>query len=155
MRLTFDPVCPEPGNHGPHEGQTVTFWPEYDQGSPWRWSRHFEGYRTREEAEAAIERLERLSGSGASMRPWRIAVETTSTTYLPYQRGRAVVGLDLERASLVQEIANATAVPSAVLVEGCHAGRDGECHWKECPQIADGEPEASGRHCPLDRLDDE
>ena len=32
----------------------------------------------------------------------------------------------------------------------CHAGRDGECFWKECPQERDGEPAKTGRHCPLD-----
>lgn len=32
----------------------------------------------------------------------------------------------------------------------CHAGSDGECNWSKCPQIKDGEPEKSGRHCPLD-----
>jgi hypothetical protein len=34
--------------------------------------------------------------------------------------------------------------------ESCHAHRDGECLWERCPQIRDGEPKASGRHCPLD-----
>lgn len=34
---------------------------------------------------------------------------------------------------------------------GCHSGLDGECSWEECPQIRDGEPNATGRHCPLDR----
>lgn len=34
----------------------------------------------------------------------------------------------------------------------CRAGTDGDCFWSECPQLADGEPEATGRHCPLDRL---
>lgn len=33
---------------------------------------------------------------------------------------------------------------------GCHADRDGECSWAECPQIREGEPAKSGRHCPLD-----
>lgn len=38
----------------------------------------------------------------------------------------------------------------------CHAARsDGECHWKDCPQIRDGEPDKSDRHCPLDTWDDE
>jgi hypothetical protein len=37
----------------------------------------------------------------------------------------------------------------------CHAGRDGECNWKGCPQLRDGEPEKSGRHCPLDEDDDQ
>jgi hypothetical protein len=32
----------------------------------------------------------------------------------------------------------------------CHADRDGECVHKDCPQLRDGEPKKSGRHCPLD-----
>lgn len=28
---------------------------------------------------------------------------------------------------------------------------DGECFWEGCPQIHDGEPAKSGRHCPLDK----
>jgi hypothetical protein len=35
----------------------------------------------------------------------------------------------------------------------CHAQRDGDCIWGQCPQIRDGEPERSGRHCPLDWRD--
>lgn len=35
----------------------------------------------------------------------------------------------------------------------CHAGRDGECNWKDCPQERDGEPERSHRHCPFDKFD--
>lgn len=37
----------------------------------------------------------------------------------------------------------------------CHAGRDGECHWRRCPQLRDNEPNATGRHCPLDKEDEE
>lgn len=33
----------------------------------------------------------------------------------------------------------------------CHADRDGDCDWEGCPQLRDGEPKKSGRHCPLDR----
>jgi protein gp37 len=36
-------------------------------------------------------------------------------------------------------------------IELCHAASDGECSAKSCPQIRDGEPGRSGRHCPLDR----
>lgn len=36
----------------------------------------------------------------------------------------------------------------------CHSGRDGECSWERCPQLRDGEPVRSGRHCPLDWHDD-
>lgn len=32
----------------------------------------------------------------------------------------------------------------------CRGARDGECIWEHCPQLRDGEPEKSGRHCPLD-----
>lgn len=38
---------------------------------------------------------------------------------------------------------------------GCAAGRDGECHHSQCPQIRDNEPAATGRHCPLDNRSDE
>lgn len=38
---------------------------------------------------------------------------------------------------------------------GCHADRDGDCTWVECPQLRDGEPEKSGRHCPLDTMNKE
>lgn len=34
--------------------------------------------------------------------------------------------------------------------DGCQASMDGECGWPECPQLRDGEPERSGRHCPRD-----
>jgi|SRR6185436_15923450 len=34
----------------------------------------------------------------------------------------------------------------------CHAAKDGDCNWLLCPQIRDGEPAKSGRHCPLDYL---
>ena len=32
----------------------------------------------------------------------------------------------------------------------CHAQRDGDCIWIECPQLRDGEPVETNRHCPLD-----
>lgn len=33
----------------------------------------------------------------------------------------------------------------------CHAGKDGQCNWKHCPQTLDSEPSKSGRHCPFDK----
>lgn len=30
----------------------------------------------------------------------------------------------------------------------CHAGRDGDCDWQDCPQERDNEPKTSGRYCP-------
>lgn len=37
----------------------------------------------------------------------------------------------------------------AQLANGCHAGKDGDCIWPECPQLRDGEPAATGQTCPL------
>ena len=37
----------------------------------------------------------------------------------------------------------------------CAAGRDGDCTHAQCPQLADGEPARSDRHCPLDVDGDE
>lgn len=37
----------------------------------------------------------------------------------------------------------------------CRGGRDGECQWWLCPQIQAGEPQKSGRHCPLDVQEDD
>lgn len=37
----------------------------------------------------------------------------------------------------------------------CHAGKDGECSWVGCPQLKDGEPKKTGRHCPFDEDDPE
>ena len=36
----------------------------------------------------------------------------------------------------------------------CYADRDGDCSWKDCPQLKDGEPMKTGRHCPLDNFNE-
>lgn len=145
-------VRPRATSSEPREGQTVTFWPEYDAGSPWRWSRYHEGFPTEADAIAVIEKLDAIPGPLGRPRPWRIAKVTATTTYLPYQRGRVKV--------VIEDAPPATqpgprVLPAPEPMPRCHAGRDGECYWQGCPQLADGEPEASGRHCPLDTGDDE
>jgi hypothetical protein len=37
----------------------------------------------------------------------------------------------------------------------CAAARDGDCTHSQCPQLRDNEPNATGRHCPLDTHSDE
>ena len=32
----------------------------------------------------------------------------------------------------------------------CQSGSDGDCFHKSCPQLRDGEPVKTDRHCPLD-----
>lgn len=36
------------------------------------------------------------------------------------------------------------------IASGCHSDSDGDCAWVNCPQARDGEPQKTGRHCPLD-----
>jgi hypothetical protein len=36
------------------------------------------------------------------------------------------------------------------IITDCRSASDGDCFWKECPQLRDGEPHKTGRHCPLD-----
>ncbi len=45
--------------------------------------------------------------------------------------------------------------PNLDSIVRCRAHIDGDCYWKRCPQIRDGEPKKTGRHCPLDRIDPE
>lgn len=40
--------------------------------------------------------------------------------------------------------------PAPAQLTGCAAGKDGDCAHSQCPQLRDGEPKATGRHCPLD-----
>jgi len=51
-----------------------------------------------------------------------------------------------------RETAASQASPTAFFQTQCHAGKDGDCIWDECPQLRDGEPKKTGRHCPLDDL---
>lgn len=37
----------------------------------------------------------------------------------------------------------------------CQADDDDGCDYKDCPQLRDGEPLRSGRHCPWDRVEEE
>jgi hypothetical protein len=45
--------------------------------------------------------------------------------------------------------------PTVCMVSTCVADSDGECSYIGCPQLNDGEPKRSGRHCPLDRSHDD
>lgn len=36
-------------------------------------------------------------------------------------------------------------------LESCASDCDGDCTHPQCPQLRDGEPHKSGRHCPLDK----
>lgn len=37
----------------------------------------------------------------------------------------------------------------------CQADDDDDCEYAECPQLRDGEPKKSARHCPLDQMGDD
>jgi hypothetical protein len=69
--------------------------------------------------------------------------------------GRRLHCLGLTRAGAPRHplYVRGDAVPLPYRPESCHAGRDGDCNWAPCPQERDGEPAATGRHCPLDTHD--
>lgn len=49
-----------------------------------------------------------------------------------------------------------TALDRRLGTTACHATYDdGYCCWIGCPQIRDGEPKKTGRHCPLDVHDED
>jgi hypothetical protein len=41
------------------------------------------------------------------------------------------------------------------ILKSCKADRDGDCYHAACPQLRDGEPNKSRRHCPLDQSRDD
>jgi hypothetical protein len=45
--------------------------------------------------------------------------------------------------------------PSQHRMTRCQSDDDGMCDWEHCPQLRDGEPGRSGRHCPLDKSTEE
>ncbi|MBP2301523.1 hypothetical protein [Azospirillum picis] len=49
----------------------------------------------------------------------------------------------------------AMAIHAAAPLDHCVAGKDGECNHPDCPQLRDGEPAKSRRHCPLDADDED
>jgi hypothetical protein len=40
--------------------------------------------------------------------------------------------------------------PQRRILTRCQADDDGMCEWLTCPQLRDGEPRRTGRHCPWD-----
>ena len=60
------------------------------------------------------------------------------------------LGIDMILATGDKEIARLKEELKILKRLRCRGARDGECIWEHCPQLRDGEPEKSGRHCPLD-----
>lgn len=57
----------------------------------------------------------------------------------------------------IREAGRRCGLPEASLGTYCRSQRDGDCDcdWVDCPQLKDGEPRKSGRHCPLDIHEEE
>lgn len=56
----------------------------------------------------------------------------------------------LESAAVERLAVAASRAANPERVNFCRAHKDGECGWDGCPQLREGEPARSGRHCPLD-----
>lgn len=56
-------------------------------------------------------------------------------------------GVDVPSSQILAAAVRAWARERSFL---CKANREGDCKSATCPQLRDGEPVKSGRHCPLD-----
>lgn len=63
---------------------------------------------------------------------------------------RGIHPIDAARLALMRLVSRPTSTRLR-----CEGASDGECNWEQCPQLIDGEPERSGRHCPLDLPEEE
>lgn len=92
-------------------------------------------------------RLE-INGKGSAPR-----VMLTAFECLPSNRRLWLLDkMQTKHVELVEQaLARASAgQPTAAAISTCRAGKDGDCQHAQCPQLRDGEPHATGRHCPLD-----
>ena len=81
---------------------------------------------------------------------WAVYDEDTDTYWCPEGWYERQVANDAYGLMLLTDPVVAWMPLPAKPENYCHAGRDGECEWHDCPQLRDGEPARSGRHCPLD-----
>lgn len=73
----------------------------------------------------------------------------------PGTLAQSVARLKSEISRLTAELAEARAEGErAKTLNHCAAARDGDCIHALCPQLRDGEPHKTGRHCPLDASED-
>ena len=66
--------------------------------------------------------------------------------------GEVAVGLNLLREVVMKVFNSSYSASRAALMDAleiCHAHKDGECYWEQCPQLRDGEPATTSRSCPL------
>lgn len=72
----------------------------------------------------------------------------------PKCRGKKVVPTRPHAMTMVRPLKtlylSCTYCEGTGLTPRCHGASDGECSWHSCPQLRDGEPGKTGRHCPLD-----
>ncbi|WP_342080325.1 hypothetical protein [Yersinia enterocolitica] len=131
----------------------------------------FELYQnTANRLEAANEKLSKpiVLPVGYSVRAGHPINEGKRNVMIPKEGGNWLSRFDVEHAIRVAGRLTAPPLvifpaPAGVIIrpqfekplELCAAARDGECHHKDCPQLRDNEPMATGRHCPIDNWDDE
>lgn len=65
----------------------------------------------------------------------------------------SILGMSRSDFEIDDVVSKVRALVEQVPLTTCQADCDGDCSHAKCPQHADGEPHATGRHCPLDRSD--
>lgn len=71
------------------------------------------------------------------------------------QRARNAKWMREKRAAKKPKISDPGPMAEILQSPICHANREGDCEWKDCPQIRDNEPATTGRHCPLGRPEED
>ena len=137
------------------------FLSESDYENLWR----FEGMASDGEGyDISKDRMKRLAELGVVR--WCGKDRYSITSFGQYVLEAAMVTLPLEtyeeasarcnaefKARIERLNAEALAAQSkGDVLAGCAAGKDGDCTHAQCPQLRDNEPQASGRHCPLDAV---
>lgn len=96
--------------------------------------------------------LDDVLPDGAIDDAWLTATESTRFEYR--EKATAVLAW-AKRIKALAVVAVAAHDRDARLGTGaCHSDCDGDCVWRECPQLRDNEPAKSGRHCPYDKRRD-
>jgi hypothetical protein len=67
----------------------------------------------------------------------------------------ATLNVHPSEIALVEQAAAKAASHDTRPLTRCASARDGECVNLQCPQLRDGEPGKSGRHCPLDNWNED
>ena len=97
---------------------------------------------------ALIERAKQAEADAAQFKGPDLACHVCGASMGPVSF--VLDGQPVHMKAICSDCATTRDLRHSLSVRSCHAQQDGYCSWDRCPQRRDGEPTATGRHCPLD-----